>query len=58
MHRPGSPREKRCIESSSGKMRDALLNREMFTTLTEAKVLTPQWRKEYIQVRPHTLHPW
>jgi putative transposase len=30
------------------------LNREIFTTLEEAKVLIEQWRKEYNQVRPHS----
>jgi len=42
------------IESFNGKLRDELLNREIFTTLTEAKVLIEQWRKEYNQVRPHS----
>jgi len=31
-----------------------LLNREIFTTLTEAKVLIADWRKEYNQFRPHS----
>jgi hypothetical protein len=31
-----------------------LLNREIFTTLTEAKVLIEQWKREYNQVRPHS----
>ena len=35
-------------------MRDELLNREVFYTLTEAKVLIEQWRKEYNQIRPHS----
>ena len=51
---PGSPWENGYIESFNGKMRDELLNREIFTTLTEAKVLIEQWRKEYNQVRPHS----
>jgi putative transposase len=29
-------------------------NREIFTTLIEAKVLITDWRKEYNQVRPHS----
>ena len=37
-----------------GKLRDELLNREIFTTLEEAKVLTEVWRREYNQVRPHS----
>jgi hypothetical protein len=30
-------------------MRDELLDREIFTTLEEAKILIEQWRKEYIR---------
>ena len=44
---PGSPWENGYIESFNGKLRDELLNREIFTTLTEAKVLIEQWRREY-----------
>ncbi len=51
---PGSPWENGYIESFNGKLRDELLNREIFTTLFEAKVLIKQWRKEYNQVRPHS----
>ena len=51
---PGSPWENGYIESFNGKLRDELLNREIFTTLTEAKVLIEEWRKEYNQVRPHS----
>ena len=51
---PGSPWENGYIESFNGKLRDELLNRETFTTLTEAKVLIADWRKEYNQVRPHS----
>jgi putative transposase len=50
----GSPWENGYIESFNGKMRDELLNREIFTTLEEAKVLIEQWRKHYNQVRPHS----
>jgi len=50
----GSPWENGYLESFNGKLRDELLNREVFTTLTEAKVLTEEWRKEYNQVRPHS----
>jgi transposase InsO family protein len=41
-------------EQIINKLRDELLNREIFTTLTEAKALIEQWRKEYNQVRPHS----
>ena len=51
---PASPWENGYIESFNGKLRDELLNREVFTTLTEAKVLIEQWRREYNQVRPHS----
>ena len=42
---PGSPWENGYIESFNGKLRDELLNREIFTTLTEAKVLIEEWRR-------------
>jgi putative transposase len=51
---PGSPWENGYIESFNGKLRDELLDREIFTTLTGAKVLITEWRKEYNQVRPHS----
>ncbi len=51
---PGSPWENGYIESFNSKLRDELLNREIFTTLTEAKILIEQWWKEYNQVRPHS----
>ena len=51
---PGSPWENGYIESFNGKLRDELLNREVFDTLTEAKVLLEWWRREYNQVRPHS----
>jgi len=51
---PGSPWENGYIESFNGKMRDELLDREIFTTQKEAKVLIEQWRQEYNQVRPHS----
>jgi len=51
---PGSPWENGYIESFNGKLRDELLNREIFTTLTEAKVLIADWRKEYNHFRPHS----
>ncbi len=51
---PGSPWENGYIESFNGKLRDELLNREIFTTLTEASILIGQWRREYNQIRPHS----
>jgi transposase InsO family protein len=51
---PGSPWENGYIESFNGKMRDELLNREIFYTLLEAQVLIERWRKEYNHHRPHS----
>jgi transposase InsO family protein len=51
---PGSPWENGYIESFNGKLRDELLNREIFTNLAEAKILIEQWRREYNQIRPHS----
>jgi putative transposase len=51
---PGSPWENGYIESFNGKLRDELLDQEIFTTLEEAKVLIEQWRRNYNQVRPHS----
>ena len=51
---PGNPWENGYIESFNGKLRDELLNREIFTTLTEAQVLIADWRKDYNQIRPHS----
>ena len=51
---PGSPWENGYNESFNGKLRDELLNREIFYTVQEARVLVEQWRKEYNRVRPHS----
>ena len=51
---PGSPWENGYIESFNGKLRDELLNGEIFYTLTEAKVLVERWRQEYNTRRPHS----
>ena len=42
------------MESFNGKLRDELLNRELFDTLKEAQVLIERWRREYNTVRPHS----
>jgi putative transposase len=51
---PGSPWENGYIESFNGRLRDELLNGEIFDTLTEARVLIEQWRREYNTIRPHS----
>jgi len=51
---PGSPWENGYCESFNGKLRDELLDCEVFDTVLEAKVLTEWWRREYNGVRPHS----
>ena len=51
---PGSPWENGYNESFNGKLRDELLNMEIFYTLKEAKVLIERWRRDYNTVRPHS----
>ena len=51
---PGSPWENGYVESFNGKLRDELLDREVFDTLLEAKVLIERWRQAYNTVRPHS----
>ena len=51
---PGSPWENGYVESFNGKLRDELLDREIFYTLTEAKILIERWRREYNSIRPHS----
>jgi len=51
---PGSPWENGYIESFNGRLRDELLNMEIFDTLLEAKVLVERWRQIYNKIRPHS----
>ena len=51
---PGSPWENGYVESFNGQVRDELLDREIFFTLTEAQNLIDRWRREYNTVRPHS----
>ncbi len=51
---PENPWENGYVESFNGKLRNELLNIEIFDTLFEAKVLTENWRREYNQIRPHS----
>ncbi len=51
---PGSPWENGYVESFNGKLRDELLNGEIFYTLKEAKVLIESWRQRYNRLRPHS----
>lgn len=51
---PGSPWENGYGESFNGKLRDELLNTELFDTLLETQVLADRYRKQYNTVRPHS----
>jgi putative transposase len=51
---PGSPWENGYCESFNGKLRDEMLNGEIFYSLKEAKVVIGQWRHHYNTVRPHS----
>jgi putative transposase len=42
------------VESFNGKLRDELLDGEVFNTLREAQVLIEQWRQHCNAVRPHS----
>jgi transposase InsO family protein len=50
----GSPWENGYIESFNGKLRDELLNGEIFYSLREAQIVIEQWRQHYNTRRPHS----
>ena len=51
---PGSPWENGYCESFNSKLRDELLNGEIFYSLKEAKIVIEAWRRHYNEVRPHS----
>src|SRR5450631_1474266 len=51
---PGSPWENGYCESFNGKLRDELLNGEIFYSLKEGQIVIEQWRKHYNTIRPHS----
>ena len=51
---PGSPWENGYAESFNGKLRDELLNAEVFGNVAEARALGTAWRLEYNHRRPHS----
>lgn len=51
---PGSPWENGYNESFNGKLRDELLNGEIFFNFKEARVLIERWRWHYNTIRPHS----
>ena len=50
---PGSPWENGFIESFNARLRDELLDGEIFYTLAEARIIVESWRRHYNTVRPH-----
>jgi transposase InsO family protein len=50
---PGSPWQNACIESFNSIFRTTCLDRWVFSSLTEARVVIHQWLEEYNTVRPH-----
>jgi transposase InsO family protein len=51
---PGSPWENGYVESFIGKLRDESVQRGIFNTPSEAKVLVERWRGHYTRLRPHS----
>src|SRR5690606_10664231 len=51
---PGSPWENAYCESFNSRLRDEFLNRELFTSELEARVLSAEWRRDYNELRPHS----
>lgn len=50
---PGSPWENGYVESFNARLRDELLDGEIFYTLPEAKIVIESWRRHYNAIRPH-----
>jgi len=53
-----SPWENGYVESFNGKLRDELLNRELFLSVREARFVLDEWRLEYNHRRPHSSLKW
>jgi len=51
---PGSPWENGYCESFNARLRDELLNGEMFYSLKEARIVIESWRRHYNEIRPHS----
>ena len=51
---PGSPRENAYSEPFDSRLRDELLNRELFGSLREAEVILAEHRRAYNHDRPHS----
>jgi putative transposase len=53
---PGKPQQNAFVESFIGRLRDELLNEEIFENLGHARRLLERWRLDYNHVRPHSAH--
>jgi len=51
---PGSPWENGYVESFNSRLRDELLNGELFTSVAEARYLLGRYRREHNEERPHS----
>jgi len=51
---PGKPTQNAFIESFNGRLRDELLNEEVFVSLADARRKLARWRYDYNTVRPHS----
>ena len=51
---PGKPTQNAFIESFNGRLRDELLNEEVFASLADARQKLARWRYDYNTVRPHS----
>ena len=49
----GHPGKTATAMSFNGKLRDELLNGEIFYSLKETQIVIEQWRKHYNTIRPH-----
>jgi putative transposase len=50
---PGSPWENGYVESFNARLRDELLDGEIFYTLREAQIVIESWRRHFNAIRPH-----
>ncbi len=51
---PGSPWQNGQVESFHNRLRDECLNRELFPSVTEARVVIEEWRRLYNRIHPHS----
>ena len=51
---PGKPQQNGFIEAFNGRLRDELLNEEVFDSLADARRALARWQHDYNHVRPHS----